>query len=64
MRPGFVMRDDYYYASSCCCSILVQELKQLLQDLVTTASASEVHGFVTGLLAAGFRLNKQQLIKF
>ena len=42
----------------------LQELKQLLQDLQLTASASEVHGFVTGLLAAGFRLNKQQLIKF
>ena len=41
----------------------LQELKQLLQDLQLTASASEVHGFVTGLLAAGVRLNKQQLIK-
>jgi yecA family protein len=41
----------------------LQELKQLLQDLQLTSSASEVHGFVTGLLAAGVRLNKQQLIK-
>lgn len=39
------------------------DLKQLLQDLQLTSTASEVHGFVTGLLAGGVRLNRQQLIK-
>ena len=39
------------------------ELKQLLQDLQLNCSASEMHGLVTGLLAGGVRLNRQQLIK-
>ncbi|PTQ87855.1 UPF0149 family protein [Agitococcus lubricus] len=41
----------------------LQDLKQLLQDLQLTSSASEIHGFVSGLLAGGVRLNRQQLIK-
>jgi len=41
----------------------LQSLNQMLQDLQLVVTACEVHGFVTGLLAAGVRLNRQQLIK-
>ncbi|MEN9430098.1 MAG: hypothetical protein RJA86_957 [Pseudomonadota bacterium] len=41
----------------------LSELKQLLQDLQLNCSASEMHGLVTGLLAGGVRLNRQQLVK-
>lgn len=41
----------------------LQSLQHMLQDLQLVATASELHGFITGLLAAGVRLNRQQLIK-
>ena len=41
----------------------LQSLQHMLQDLQLVATASEMHGFITGLLAAGVRLNRQQLIK-
>ena len=41
----------------------LQDLKELLQDLQLTSTACEMHGFITGLLAGGVRLNRQQLIK-
>lgn len=39
------------------------ELNQLLQDLQLNASAPEIHGVMTGLLAGGVRFNRQQLVK-
>jgi yecA family protein len=41
----------------------LQSLQHMLQDLQLVMTASEMHGFISGLLAAGVRLNKLQLIK-